>query len=114
MAKKRMLDIALFDSDSFTDMTLSAQVLYVHLMLNADDDGFVDNSRSIMRRLGIKLAALNELVEEELVLSFPDGVLLISDWLRHNKIRADRYVGGRYKHRLGSVKITNGSRYIKL
>lgn len=113
MAKKRMLDAALFNSDDFADMTLSAQILYVHLILNADDDGFVDSHRRAMRSLGVKRAALNELIEAGLVISFPNEVLLISDWLRHNKIRADRYVMGMHKHLLSSVKITKESRYIK-
>ena len=45
MAEKRMFSKQIIDSDAFLDMPLSAQALYFHLSMRADDDGFVDNPR---------------------------------------------------------------------
>ena len=42
----------IIDSDAFLDMPLSAQSLYFHLSMRADDDGFVDRPKSVMRKIG--------------------------------------------------------------
>ena len=54
MASRRMLSLAEVDSDKFLQLSLSAQSLYFHLSLRADDDGFVDNLNSIKRMVGFK------------------------------------------------------------
>ncbi len=50
MANKRMFSNQIINSDVFLDMNMSAQALYFHLNMNADDDGFV-SPRKIMRML---------------------------------------------------------------
>lgn len=45
MANKRMFNIKIVDSDAFLDMPLSAQALYFHLNMRADDDGFIGNPK---------------------------------------------------------------------
>ena len=47
MAEKRMLSKKVLDTDAFLDMPLSAQALYFHLVINADDEGFVGNPKRI-------------------------------------------------------------------
>ena len=54
MAEKRMFTNKIIESDAFLDMPLSAQALYVHLNMNADDDGFVNNPKMITRLIGAK------------------------------------------------------------
>ena len=49
MAEKRMFSKKVIDTDYFLEMPTSAQNLYFHLGMRADDDGFVDNYKSIMR-----------------------------------------------------------------
>ena len=44
-----MFDKAITNSDNFLELPDSSQILYFHLSMNADDDGFVDNWKSIMR-----------------------------------------------------------------
>ena len=39
MAERRMMSKKIIDSDAFTEMPLSSQALYFHLLLRADDDG---------------------------------------------------------------------------
>ena len=53
MAQKRMFNKTVIGSDEFLEMSDSAQNLYFHLSMEADDDGFVDNWKSIMRMTGI-------------------------------------------------------------
>lgn len=44
MAQKRMFTMKIVDSDAFLDMPMSAQCLYFHLNMRADDDGFIGNA----------------------------------------------------------------------
>ena len=52
MASKRMIAQIIVDSDAFLDMPQSTQNLYFHLNIRADDDGFIDNPKKIMRTVG--------------------------------------------------------------
>ena len=54
MAQKRMFSNLVVGSDDFLEMPDSSQNLYFHLSMQADDDGFVDNWKSIMRMTGKK------------------------------------------------------------
>ena len=54
MANRRMFSKQIIDSDAFLDMPSSTQNLYFHLSMRADDDGFVNNPKSIMRVVGGK------------------------------------------------------------
>ena len=47
LAKKRMFSIEVVESDAFCVLPSTAQNLYFHLCMNADDDGFVDKWKGI-------------------------------------------------------------------
>ena len=47
MANRRMFSLDVVDTDRFLDMSASAQALYFHLGMRADDDGFVSSPRKI-------------------------------------------------------------------
>ena len=88
-------------------------MLYFHLNMNADDDGFVDKWKSILRYLKVKRDMLDRLIDAGYVLEFDGEVLLIADWLRHNTIRLDRYSQGSYKHLLDTLDRYPNGRYFK-
>lgn len=113
MAKRRMLSIDVIESDSFCTLKASAQVLYLHLNMNADDDGVVDNWKSILRYLRIKREHLDALIRAGLVIELESGALLVSDWLIHNKIRKDRYYEGQHSLEVDALKILPTGRYFK-
>ena len=113
MAKRRMFNVSIIESDSFCSLPPSAQALYMHLVMNADDDGFVDMWKSLLRYLKTRRQNLDALVDSGYVILFDDGVLLISDWLTHNKIRLDRYTEGRYSDKLDTLITQPNGRYIK-
>ena len=108
-----MLNVSIIESDRFYLLTPSAQALYIHLIMNADDDGFVGMWKSLLRCLSVRHVHLTSLVSAGYVIIFDDDVLLISDWLSHNKIRLDRYSEGRYKDRLDTLVMQPNGRYIK-
>jgi hypothetical protein len=51
MASRRMINKNIIDSDAFLDMPQTTQNLYFHLNMRADDDGFLDNPKKVMRTL---------------------------------------------------------------
>ena len=79
------------ESDAFLDMPSSTQMLYFHLSMNADDDGFVNNPKKIQRMCGASDDDFKLLLAKSFVLLFESGVIVIKHWKMHNYIQADRY-----------------------
>lgn len=96
MAERRMFAKTIILSDAFLDMPLSARCLYFTLGMLADDDGFVNNPKSIMRQVGASTDDLNLLMLKKFVLTFESGVVVIKHWRVHNLIRKDRYNETKY------------------
>ena len=91
MAKRRMFSQQITDSDAFLDMPLSAQALYFHLGMTADDDGFVNNPKRIQRITGANEDDLKLLIAKNFVIAFETGVVVIKHWKINNYIPKDRY-----------------------
>lgn len=91
MARCRMLSEAIMRSEIYLSMTLGAQILYVQLCVEADDEGFVGSAQRTVRLLGVKKAALKELIDNKFLLVFEkSGVSVIAHWCIHNKIKKNR------------------------
>lgn len=91
MAERRMFAKTIVTSDVFLDMPLSARCLYFTLGMFADDDGFVNNPKSIMRQTGASIDDLNILLVRKFVISFESGIIVIRHWKINNYLRNDRY-----------------------
>lgn len=91
MAERRMFAKTIIDSDAFLDMPLSAQSLYFHLSMRADDDGFVNNPKKIQRMIGSSDDDLKLLIVKRFIITFESGVVVIKHWRIHNYIQNDRY-----------------------
>lgn len=87
----------IIDSDAFLDMPMSAQALYFHLAMRADDDGFVNNPRKIMRMVGAGDDDAKILLAKRFLIQFDSGVVVIKHWRIHNYIQKDRYKPTVYK-----------------
>lgn len=77
-------------SDAFQDMPDSSQLLYFHLGMEADDDGFIGNPKKIARSIGMADDDMKILISKRFVLLFESGVLVIkhhrinNNWDKHN------------------------------
>ena len=91
MAERRMFAKTIIDSDAFLDLPLSAQALYFHLSMRADDDGFVNNPKKIQRMIGASDDDCKLLILKRFILTFESGVIVIKHWKIHNYIQKDRY-----------------------
>ena len=81
----------IIDADNFLDMPQSTQCFYFHLLLRADDDGFIQSPKSIMRITGCKDDDLKLLNAKGFVIGFETGVIVIRHWRIHNYVQSDRY-----------------------
>lgn len=91
MARRRMINVDLVESDKFLDMSASAQNLYFHLCMKADDDGFIDNLKSLQRYYAVQDKIVNELVDNGLIMKFSDSDCVISHWKMSNYIQKHKY-----------------------
>ena len=91
MAQKRMFDKIITNDDNFLEMPNSTQALYFHLSMNADDDGFVNNWKSIMKITGTKEDDLKILISKSYLIPFDSGIIVIKHWRINNYLRGDRY-----------------------
>ncbi len=91
MAERRMFAKSIIDSDAFLDMPLSAQALYFHLGMRADDDGFVNSPKKIMRLVSCSDDDMKLLITKNFIIPFDSGIVVIKHWRIHNYIQKDRY-----------------------
>lgn len=90
MAQRRMFSKEVTTSDLFVDMPSSSQLLYFHLGMEADDEGFIGNAKMLSRAYGSNNDDLKLLEAKGFVIAFPSGVTVVKDWNLNNKIRKDR------------------------
>ena len=91
MAERRMFAKFIIDSDAFIDMPTSSRLLYFDLSMRADDDGFVNNPKKIMKMTGASQDDLKMLIVKSFIIPFESGVVVIKHWKIHNYIQKDRY-----------------------
>lgn len=91
MAEKRMFSKQITRSDAFLDMPRSTRLLYYDLSLDADDDGFLDKFKSVMRLTGASEDDLKLLIAKSFIIPFENGIMVIKHWRINNIIRNDRY-----------------------
>ena len=96
MAERRMFAKTIIDSDAFIDMPVTARLLYYDLAMRADDDGFVNSPKKIMRMIGASQDDVNILIMRKFILPFDNGIVVIKHWRIHNYIRKDTYKATTY------------------
>lgn len=102
---------SIITSDAFLDMPPTARCLYFSLGMFADDDGFVNNPKSIMRQVGSTVDDMNILITKKFVLVFDSGVIVIKHWRIHNYIRQDTYKKTNYKEELAMLSLDENNAY---
>lgn len=96
MANRRMFSLDVVNTDLFLDMPVSAQCLYFHLGMRADDDGFISSPKQIMRMATCTQDDMKILVSKGFVIPFETGIVVIRHWKQHNYIQSDRYRKTKY------------------
>lgn len=104
MANRRMFSRSIIKTDRFLDMSPTAQNLYFHLGMEADDDGFVSSPKTIMKISGTPDDDMKVLIAKKFVIPFENGVVVITDWKENNYIQSDRYNPTKYQNELKMLK----------
>jgi hypothetical protein len=109
-----MFSKTIIDSDAFLDMPMSSQALYFHLAMRADDDGFINNPKRVMRTVGANQNDLDVLAGKRYILGFESGVIVIKHWKIHNYIQRDRYKPTVYLEEKEMITIKGNKAYTEM
>ena len=111
MAERRMFAKTIIDSDAFLDLPITSRLLYYDLAMRADDDGFVNSPKKIMRMIGASNDDMNILLIRKFVITFDSGVVVIKHWKIHNYIRKDTYNETNYKNEKATLSLDENKAY---
>ena len=101
----------IIDSDAFLDMPMSARLLYYDLGMRADDDGFINSPKKIMRMIGASNDDVNILIARKFVIPFDSGVVVIKHWRINNYLRNDRYTETKYLEEKSILEVDKNGSY---
>jgi hypothetical protein len=110
--KRRMFSLKVIDTDEFLDMPQSTQLLYFHLSLRADDDGFVANPKRILKISGSNDDDMKVLTAKRFVIPFESGICVIRHWRVHNYIQKDRYEETQHLEEKSQLGLAKNKEYL--
>lgn len=111
MAERRMFAKSVVQSDLFLDMPATAQLLFFHLGMEADDDGFLANAKRVMRSIGAATDDMRMLILKGFVIDMGDGVVVLTHWRACNYIPKDRYKPTLHTEKSGLLKCDKSGQY---
>lgn len=109
-----MFSLDIVDTDAFLEMPTGSQLLYFHLSMRADDEGFVGNPRKIMKIVGCQEDEFKVLIAKRFLINFENGVVVIKHWLIHNIIRMDRFSPTKWQDEKNSLIVKENKAYSEL
>jgi len=111
MAERRMFTKKVTDDDNFMALSSSAQALYLHLSMSADDDGFCNQVSISMFKAHASIQDLQALLEKRYIYQFENGVIVIKHWRMANALRKDRYTPTAFQEELSHLDVKGNGAY---
>ena len=111
MAERRMFTKKVTDDDNFMSLSSSAQAMYLHLSMSADDDGFCNQVALSMFKAHASVQDLQALLEKRYIYQFDNGVIVIKHWRMANALRKDRYTPTAFQEELAHLDIKDNGSY---
>lgn len=111
MADRRMFTKKVTDDDAFMALSSSAQALYLHLYMSADDDGFSKQVAISMFRAHASVQDLQALLEARYIYQFENGVIVIRHWRMANALRKDRYTKTVFQKEMQNLQLDDSGQY---
>jgi hypothetical protein len=99
------------DDDNFMALSSSAQALYLHLSMSADDDGFCNQVSISMFKAHASVQDLQALLEKRYIYQFDNGVIVIKHWRMANALRKDRYTPTAFQEELARLDLKDNGAY---
>ena len=91
MANRRMISKDIYLDDKFSDLPVTARLLYTYCDLLADDDGFISSVKQALFFSNAGTDDLQSLIDANFIIKFESGVYCLKHWRLMNEIRKDRY-----------------------
>ena len=111
MKDRRMISESDIGSTKFIKNSLGAQALYMHLIVKADDDGFVSNALPVARMIGASQKEVDELVGNGYLLDMGDDVHVIKHWFINNMMRKETYKPTEYQNKRSKLYLKRNFAY---
>lgn len=111
MAERRMMSKKIIHSDAFLDLPTSTQNFYFHLLLEADDEGFVNSPKKVQRTIGASDMDAQLLIDKKFIILFESGVIVIKHWRIHNYIQNDRFKATSYTEEKSKLTVKDNNVY---
>ncbi|WP_143064148.1 DNA replication protein [Treponema bryantii] len=92
-------------------MPATARCLYFTLNMVADDDGFVDSPKAIMRQCMASEDDLKILIAKFFLIPFDSGIVVIRHWRINNYLRSDRYTETKYLNEKSTLEVEKTGAY---
>ncbi len=110
MATKRMFDKSIIETDSFSDLPMTAKAIYFLLGMEADDEGFVSPKR-IIKIYGGSDDDIKVLIAKNFIIPFKSGVVVITDWNNNNWLDNRRVKPTRYTDEKSLLCVNEDKKY---
>jgi len=111
MARKRMMSNAILDTDKFRALRPTAQGLYLVMLADVDDDGFVSAKKPIKMN-GFHVDDLKSLQENAFIHVFESGVCVILHHHIHNWLDSRRVKPTIFQAEFHQLKLTKQKSYL--
>ena len=111
MAERRMISRKVLLTDKYYNLSDKAKLLYIYLILDADDDGFVGNIRNAICTTGANVRTLVQLAENNYIIYFPSGVIAITHWKMQNRIEKRMYTPTIYQDEYNQLEVDRNGVY---
>ena len=111
MAQRRMFSGSVVESDAFLGLGFAAQALYLHICMDADDDGFCSCPSRTAKAVGCRQSDIQELIDKGFLIPFDGEIVVVKHWLLNNTMREDRRKETEYIELLKSLFIKDNKIY---
>jgi hypothetical protein len=106
-----MIGTSVFESDIFLDLPDFAKALYPYIILNADDNGLLNNMRALMRTFNAQPNALQKLVAAGLIIDFGNGIYAITHWEQQNHVPKSKFTPTVFPEEFAKLELQANSAY---
>lgn len=114
MANRRMISKTVLYGLEFSKLSADAKILYVYLLVAADDDGFISNPVREAKAGDVDITYWDELQGSGLVIVFPNGVAVIRDWLNQNRVQSSKHTPTAFQSELKQLGVNQNNQYYVL
>ena len=114
MANRRMISKDILYCDEFLSLPDKEKVLYVYLLINADDDGFLKNYKHIISTVEATQTTLEKLIDSDFVKEFESGVIVLTHWLCQNQVQPTKKTDTLFQDELSLLEVDQTKKYIRL